>query len=235
MKLLLIVVSFSVFLVTLTFTSARVTESVDDFDDEFHILVSDQREKAKEAKRLKEVEAQINEENEKFAKGEASFEEKLYPFSDLSKEEFDKEKKGLLPPPEDRDLALADNRDSCLGGDSCCQWNGYRCGEGEGDCDSDFDCKLGLVCGKDNCKNPKNITDGMGFDATDDCCYRPCFGGDSCCGSNGYQCGEGEGDCDYDSDCKPGLVCGKDNCKNPDIHPDGAGYDATDDCCILPH
>ena len=59
----------------------------------------------------------------------------------------------------------------------------------------------------------------MGFDATDDCCYRPCFGGDSCCGSNGYQCGEGEGDCDYDSDCKPGLVCGKDNCKNPDIHP----------------
>ena len=53
-------------------------------------------------------------------------------------------------------------QDSCLGGDSCCRWNGYRCGEGEGDCDSDFDCKLGLVCGKDNCKNPKNIT-GMIF------------------------------------------------------------------------
>ena len=45
--------------------------------------MSDQREKAKEAKRLKEVEAQINEENEKFAKGEASFEEKLYPFSGI--------------------------------------------------------------------------------------------------------------------------------------------------------
>ena len=60
-----------------------MTESVDDFDEEFHILVSDKREKAKEAKRLKEVEAEINEENEKFAKGEASFEEKLYPFSGM--------------------------------------------------------------------------------------------------------------------------------------------------------
>ena len=111
MKLLIMVVSFSVFLVTLTYSkfvvklllkwspkvilistwiswftflaSARVTESVDDFDEEFHILVSDKREKAKEAKRLKEVEAEINEENEKFAKGEASFEEKLYPFSGM--------------------------------------------------------------------------------------------------------------------------------------------------------
>ena len=40
-----------------------------------------------------------------------------------------------------------------------------QCIEGEGDCDSDADCKGDLVCGVDNCdrNNP-------GFDATDDCC-----------------------------------------------------------------
>ena len=33
----------------------------------------------------------------------------FYLWADLSKEEFDKEKKGLLPP-EDRDLSLMENR-----------------------------------------------------------------------------------------------------------------------------
>ena len=44
-----------------------------------------------EAKRLKEVEAEINAHNEKYARGESSFKEQLYSFSDLSKEDFESE------------------------------------------------------------------------------------------------------------------------------------------------
>ena len=53
----------------------------------------------------------------------------------------------------------------CTGGDSCCTPDSV-CGVGEGDCDSNNDCSEGLVCGKDNCQ-------GVGFDATDDCCAPP--------------------------------------------------------------
>ena len=58
-----------------------------------------------------------------------------------------------------------------------------------------------------------------------------CQGGDSCCGSDGYKCGVGEGDCDSDGDCAEGLRCGKDNCpkKDPfDWNDDSVGFD---DCC----
>ena len=58
-------------------------------------MVPDEAEKIKEAKRLKEVEAEINEHNEKYARGEVHFAEQLYPFSDLSKEDFEKEKLGI--------------------------------------------------------------------------------------------------------------------------------------------
>ena len=40
------------------------------------------------------------------------------------------------------------------------------CGEGNGDCDTDEDCELALVCGTDNCKNAK-------FEDWVDCCYKP--------------------------------------------------------------
>ena len=53
-----------------------------------------------------------------------------------------------------------------------------------------------------------------------------CDGGNSCCTAEN-QCGVGEGDCDSDADCNPGLVCGKANCV-------GSGFDATDDCCMSP-
>ena len=50
-------------------------------------------------------------------------------------------------------------------------------------------------------------------------------GNDDCC-SNGIagSCGEGDGDCDDDSECAGSLVCGTDNC------PWGDG----DDCCEQP-
>ena len=68
--------------------------TIDQFDKEFGIKVADQDEKAKEAERLKQVEDQMVEQNDKFAKGESSFGERLYPFSDLTKEEFDSEMLG---------------------------------------------------------------------------------------------------------------------------------------------
>jgi len=38
-----------------------------------------------------------------------------------------------------------------------------------------------------------------------------CTGGDSCC-EPFNKCGENEGDCDHNNDCKGDLVCGEDNC-----------------------
>jgi len=46
----------------------------------------------------------------------------------------------------------------------------------------------------------------------------------SCCTVNN-PCWIGEGDCDKDSECMDGLVCGKDNCEA------GKGFDAKADCC----
>ena len=42
-------------------------------------------------------------------------------------------------------------------------------------------------------------------------------------------CGYGEGDCDWDGDCKPGLTCGDNNCRS--MNPGNRNWDATDDCC----
>ena len=53
----------------------------------------------------------------------------------------------------------------CHGGKDCCKKEN-RCGENEGDCDSDEDCSNGLTCGNDNCK----AINGFGWDITDDCC-----------------------------------------------------------------
>ena len=123
----------------------------------------------------------------------------------------------------------------CNGGDSCCTSDNL-CDVGEGDCDSDADCKQGLKCGTANCQMAVSYGDlgkgkgicelgylsavGCGeWQPGDDCCYDPtlsrytpvCEGGDSCC-TDKFPCGLGEGDCDNDSDCKEGLKCGNDNC-----------------------
>ncbi len=44
---------------------------------------------------------------------------------------------------------------------------------------------------------------------------------EDCC--RGKKCAEGEGDCDEDSECAEGLVCGTNNC--------GAGFPSDYDCC----
>ena len=60
----------------------KYAEDEDEFNVEFNILVESDAEKAVEAERLQQVEDEINEENAKFAKGEANFGEKLYAWSD---------------------------------------------------------------------------------------------------------------------------------------------------------
>merc|ERR1719187_2602352 len=126
----------------------------------------------------------------------------------------------------------------CLGGDSCCTPS-YPCGEGEGDCDSNSDCTGDLQCGSNNCYDSGfDSTDDCCFnpvpgsssdfkfclanncpaclasctDSTDGSSpVSSCQGGDSCCTASN-PCGFGEGDCDANSDCADGLLCGEDNC-----------------------
>ena len=50
----------------------------------------------------------------------------------------------------------------------------------------------------------------------------------SCC-SSANKCEENQGDCDEDTDCKDGLICGINNCK--DIHGLNFPEDSAD-CCI---
>ena len=81
------------------------------------------------------------------------------------------------------------------------------------------------ICCSENCNNiPKlvgNYTNIFISTATG------CNGGDDCCINDGEsKCGEGEGDCDGDEDCQPGLFCGQDNCIGF-----GPSFDKSDDCC----
>ena len=68
-----------------------------EFEEEFHKAYLSKEDEAKAEENLKKAEAAIDEENEKFAKGEANFEEQLEPWDDLSPEEFEKEMTGALP------------------------------------------------------------------------------------------------------------------------------------------
>ena len=76
-------------------TACAQSTSIDDFDKENNIVDLNDDLKAEEQKRLDEVEAEIMEDNEKYAKGEASSGMKLYSWSDESKEEIEAEKMGL--------------------------------------------------------------------------------------------------------------------------------------------
>merc|ERR1712216_416017 len=48
--------------------------------------------------------------------------------------------------------------------------------------------------------------------------------------TNEFPCEEGQGDCDYDSECNKDLQCGLDNCI--EINGPDSGFDSTADCCF---
>merc|ERR1712226_1739446 len=86
-------------------------------------------------------------------------------------------------------------------------------------------------CGTENycCKKGEAVNgcDGKAGGVDTHVCvkFMSCDGGDACCSGGNYKCLEGEGDCDSDSDCAPGLFCGTNNCQGPN-------FDSGDDCCI---
>ncbi|MCG8418349.1 MAG: hypothetical protein MJE77_10445 [Proteobacteria bacterium] len=97
------------------------------------------------------------------------------------------------------------------------------CESGQGDCDSDSECASGLVCAWD-------LGPAFGFGPEVDVCIEPCDdiqNGTSDFCSSACPCDRGQSDCDDDSDCIIGLVCGE----NIGLH---YGYGADDDVCVEP-
>ncbi len=97
------------------------------------------------------------------------------------------------------------------------------CESGLGDCDSDLDCATGLRCFND-------IGADFGYPAEIDVCLQ--CAPDSEVGSFAFctpdcPCESGEGDCDNDSECAPGLVC------TFNVGAD-FGFEATTDVCLAP-
>ena len=74
--------------------------TIQEFKEQFNKTYGTAEEEAAAAKNLARNEAEINAQNEKFAKGEASYGEAVQPWDDLSEEEFIKQKTGLILPPE---------------------------------------------------------------------------------------------------------------------------------------
>ena len=67
----------------------------EEFEEEFGLEpVTDPEEKARREEALEEAEAEVKEENEKYLNGEADWFEEINEFSDLPKDEFEKEKTG---------------------------------------------------------------------------------------------------------------------------------------------
>ena len=69
--------------------------TMEEFEQEFGIL-EDPATKAKNAKNLEKAEEDINKNNEMFAKGKSTYKKRLYPESDLGKQEFEKERTGAI-------------------------------------------------------------------------------------------------------------------------------------------
>jgi len=84
--------------------SKQFHETVEEFDEEFNLLVADPEEKETEAKILKEVEDQINENNKLFDEGKQTYTEKLYKDSILTQKDLDEEKLGLVEPEDIQDF-----------------------------------------------------------------------------------------------------------------------------------
>lgn len=138
-----------------------------------------------------------------------------------------------------------------LGGDDYCTT--CLCQAGQGDCDTNTECATGLVCGVDNggkyglasstdlcvpahCKNGVKDAAETSIDCGDGCGnLGPCNAAAVCTGSPGGEdycttcaCASGQGDCDANSECAAGLICGTDN--GPKFH-----YAIGTDVCVPSH
>ena len=92
------------------------------------------------------------------------------------------------------------------------------CADGEGDCDSDSECLAGLTC-------KSNVGANYGWASTIDVCEGVTSGCTWSVGDWDYckdcgPCSSGQGDCDYDSECKSGLICVDDVGANYGWHQD---------------
>ena len=91
--------------------------------------------------------------------------------------------------------------------ENCCHpFN--KCGENEGECKFDSDCKDNLKCGNKVCYQPA--------------CYKE------------DPCGKLEGDCNVLSDCEKGLVCGTNNCPKGMNSKTNTPFTTDDNCCYEP-
>lgn len=126
--------------------------------------------------------------------------------------------------------AITKAQDPTANGDKdFCNDNTARCASGEGDCDADAQCEAGLVCGVDNgaqfgfarkwdvcvpahCQDGQVSGDEVGKDCGGSCgvCVNNKPVGDKDYCTIGLPCSQGQGDCDADAQCQPGLIC-KDN------------------------
>jgi len=100
-------------------------------------------------------------------------------------------------------------------GDASFCSNTCKCGNGEGDCDSDTQCNTGLTC--KSFETEKALVNK---------------GGSGC--TNSKKCGACEGDCDRDSHCKTGYMCFQrnDKTKVPTCKLGGRGDKNAYDFCV---
>ena len=92
------------------------------------------------------------------------------------------------------------------------------CSENEGPCTSPGDCLGDVRCGSNNCPTYLDFEQGL------DCCYKSNIGDELFCNSE-YACGQDEGDCDANNECKIGHFCGSNNCLA------SLGFGDEVDCC----
>jgi hypothetical protein len=121
------------------------------------------------------------------------------------------------------------------------------CVSGEGDCDRNAECVAGSTCVAnvglrfgmpakwDYCLEPRCLNGVRDPGETSPDCGGACgecacsgLSGDSTFCDSACPCGAGDADCDRNTDCAPGLVCGRGKGRS-------FGYSSSIDVCVAPH
>ena len=88
---------FLCILVGITLGAPGKDPTIKEFEEEFNQIFEDPENEKAAADELAKEEAQIDQQNELFEKGDANFSEQLQPWDDYSEEDFATAKEGLLP------------------------------------------------------------------------------------------------------------------------------------------